>query len=184
MARDGFIEFLLEMMQELDGVTARKMFGGHGIYRDGLMFGLVADETLYLKVDDESRPEFDARELGPFVYHKGGKPFAMSYHLAPPEALEEPARMTEWAERGFAAAVRGARKKGAKGAGRMGAKKSSKRAGMTAKKSAQKNAKKKAAKKQSKAKRKKAAGSRKKVGRQIAKKTASKKARGAKKKPS
>ena len=123
MAQDGFITFLLEQMEQAGGVSARRMFGGHGVYLHGLMFGLVADDTLYLKVDDESRPEFEERELGPFTYQRDGKPFAMSYYEAPPETLDEPSEMTRWVEFAFDAALRESRRKAAKGAKRMTAKK-------------------------------------------------------------
>ena len=82
------------------------MFGGNGIFRDGLMFGLVADSTLYLKVDDVNKPEFEERGLGPFTYEGKGKPMSMSYHRAPEEALDNAEDMRVWAEGAYAAAVR------------------------------------------------------------------------------
>lgn len=105
-AHDPFVEYLLELLAGLPGVSARRMFGGYGLFRNGLMFGLVADETLYFKVDAESVGEFTAHGLGPFVYEKNGKPMPMSYHQAPGEALDDPDEMVAWAERAFAAAVR------------------------------------------------------------------------------
>lgn len=103
---DDFIDYLLELLEPLGGVSARKMFGGHGIYKDGRMFGLVADEVLYLKVDAQSKPEFEAEDLGPFIYEKNGKPMAMSYHRVPEAALDEPELMQEWAWKGVDAAMR------------------------------------------------------------------------------
>lgn len=105
-AQDPFVDYLLELLAGLPGVTARRMFGGHGLFRDGLMFGLVSDEALYLKVDAESMGDFTARGLGPFVYEKNGKPMPMSYYQAPDEALDNPDEMAAWAEKAFAAAVR------------------------------------------------------------------------------
>ena len=93
-------------MESIDGITAKRMFGGHGIFRDGLMFGLVADSTLYLKVDDQNIGDFAARGLGPFTYEGKGKPMSMSYHQAPEEALDDPDDMIEWAESAYAAAIR------------------------------------------------------------------------------
>jgi DNA transformation protein len=116
---DEFVAYLLELLQPFGPVSARAMFGGYGLYRDGLMFGLIADETLYLKVDEKNRAEFEAQGLGPFVYHKKGKPYAMSYHLAPAEALEDSEPLCAWAEKGFAAARRGARRSPAKPRRRM-----------------------------------------------------------------
>ena len=48
-------------------VTIRPMFGGAGVYHDGLMFALVDDEVLYFKVDETSRPAFEAENLPPFA---------------------------------------------------------------------------------------------------------------------
>ena len=64
------------------------MFGGYGVYLDRTMFALVADNALYLKVDDDSRGEFEAAGLEPFRYWKKGKSYQMSYHAAhcPPPA--------------------------------------------------------------------------------------------------
>ena len=101
-----FVEYLLELLQPAPGVTAKRMFGGYGVFRDGLMFGLVADEVLYLKVDDQNRDDFVARGLEPFIYVKDGKPMAMSYHQAPGEALDNADGMIAWAEKAYQAALR------------------------------------------------------------------------------
>jgi DNA transformation protein and related proteins len=105
---NGFVEYLLELLQPLPGVTAKRMFGGYGLFRDGLMFGLVADDTLYLKVDEQNRTDFTSRDLGPFVYQKDGKPMPMSYYQAPGEALDNSDDMCQWAENAYQAAVRAA----------------------------------------------------------------------------
>ena len=61
------------------------MFGGHGIFKDALMFALIADEVVYFKVDAQSQPDFEAAGGEPFVYVKNGKPMTMSYwRLAEP----------------------------------------------------------------------------------------------------
>lgn len=103
---DGFVSHLLELLEPMNGVTAKRMFGGHGIFCNGLMFGLVADSTLYLKVDDENKADFEARGLGPFTYTGKGKPISMSYYQAPEETLDNSDDMLAWAERAYAAAVR------------------------------------------------------------------------------
>jgi len=107
----GFVNYLLELLEEFPDVTAKRMFGGHGIFRDGLMFGLVADSTLYLKVDDQNRAEFEERDLGPFTYEAKGKPIKMSYYRAPEEVLDYSDDMLAWAEGAYAAALRAKRPK-------------------------------------------------------------------------
>lgn len=106
---DPFIAHCYELLEPFGRVNARRMFGGYGIYHDGLMFGLVADDVLYLKVDPESKPIFLEEGLSPFMYDGKGKVIEMSYHRAPDTAMEDPDSMTEWAERAYAAAVRSKR---------------------------------------------------------------------------
>jgi DNA transformation protein len=82
------------------------MFGGWGLYREGRMFGLIAEDTLYLKVDAVNKPMFEAEGLGPFVYDGKGKSVSMSYHEVPPEALDDAAAMRPWAMSAYDAALR------------------------------------------------------------------------------
>ena len=109
-ADQEFTEYVLDLMQVVGPVTARRMFGGHGIYHAGLMFGLVADDTLYLKVDDLSRPAFEARDLPAFEFPQRGRIVRMSYHLAPEEIHDDPALAADWARRAFEAALRSAQR--------------------------------------------------------------------------
>lgn len=102
----AFASFVEESLQPLGPVAARRMFGGYGIFLDGLMFALIADDTLYLKVDDDNRPAFEARDLGPFVYEGKGRPVRMSYWEAPSEALDEPEVLCAWASGAIGAARR------------------------------------------------------------------------------
>jgi DNA transformation protein len=107
-----FRAFLEDQMAEFGKVSIKKMFGGAGVYRDGLMFALVADEVLYFKADAESRGAFDALGLAPFTYEaSGGKRTIMSYYRAPEVCMDDPAEMTEWCRQGYAAAVRASKKK-------------------------------------------------------------------------
>lgn len=101
-----FSEFILEILRPWRPVTAKRMFGGHGIYHAGVMFALLADAQLYLKVDDESRPDFEAAGLSAFVYEAKGRRVSLSYYRAPDAMLDEPEVAREWAERGWQAALR------------------------------------------------------------------------------
>lgn len=101
-----FVEYLKEVFREFGPISSRRMFGGHGVYFDGVMIGLVADDTLYLKADKQSAPEFIEYGLTQFMYPKGDKMVGMSYYLAPEEALEDPSEMRLWAQRAYDAALR------------------------------------------------------------------------------
>ena len=95
---DGFKDFIAYQLAGFGPVTIRNMFGGAGIYADGVMFGLLADDVLYLKADEASARAFAAEGMGPFTYQPDGKPpVAMSYWEVPPRLLEEPDELAEWA---------------------------------------------------------------------------------------
>ncbi len=106
MNKAAFADFVLEVLTPWRPVTARRMFGGHGVYHAGVMFALIVDGTLYLKVDEESRTDFEAAGLAPFVYEAKGRRVSLSYYRAPDAMLDEPDVAREWAERGWQAALR------------------------------------------------------------------------------
>jgi len=109
---DGFIELCVEMLQPLGPVRPRRMFGGHGIYVDGLFMALVIQNQLYLKTDDVSRERFVAAGCEPFSYAmKNGERQVMSYYRPPEEALESPPLMLPWARLALEAALRAANAK-------------------------------------------------------------------------
>lgn len=101
-----FTDYLVELFEGFGTVSARRMFGGYGLYHQGLMFALVADETLYLKTDAATKPTFVARGLPAFEYNKGSKQVRLSYFQAPEEALEDPDIATQWAQLAYSAALR------------------------------------------------------------------------------
>jgi DNA transformation protein and related proteins len=86
-------------------VRARAMFGGVGIYAGDVFFALIADDTLYLKVDDSTRPDFEERGMSPFrPYGEEGE--TMGYYELPGDALEDPEALRPWAEKAIAVARR------------------------------------------------------------------------------
>jgi len=101
-----FTEYLHEVFERFGPITVRKMFGGYGVFQDGLMFALVADDTLYLKADAENAHTFEELGLGPFEYAKSGKVMKMSYFQAPDAILDDRDAAAEWAARSFEAALR------------------------------------------------------------------------------
>ena len=92
------------------------MFGGVGIYSGDLFFALMADDTLYFKVDDSNRPEFEARGMEPFRPY-GDEGEVMQYYCVPEDLLEDPELLGQWAERAIGVArrarTRSSRRKGA-----------------------------------------------------------------------
>ena len=96
-----FKNYVIDLMQTIGPVRARAMFGGYGIFLDGVMFALIADSVLYLKVDETTEDEFKQKDLEPFSYSKKGKIFKMSYYEAPAEVLEDSEEMHFWAKKAY-----------------------------------------------------------------------------------
>lgn len=102
---DSFHTFALEQLGRVFPVSSRKMFGGVGIYADGFFFALMDEDTLYLKVDDSNRGDFESRGLGPFQpFGEGGE--TMQYYPVPEDVLEAPEELKPWAERALDVARR------------------------------------------------------------------------------
>ena len=108
-AESALVEHLMDVLRPLGGVAARRMFGGAGMFRDGLMFALIADEVLYLKADATTVPTFEAEQLGPFTYGtKNGNRVLTSYWQAPERLLDDDEEMRDWCRRAADVAERAA----------------------------------------------------------------------------
>jgi DNA transformation protein and related proteins len=117
---EDYLAFVKDQLSGLGMVYMRKMFGGAGVYLDGVIFGLIADDTLYLKVDDMNRPDFEARDMGPFAPF-GDDSHSMGYYEVPAEVLEDGDELSLWAGRAVEASLRSRAKKKKKGGrGRAG----------------------------------------------------------------
>src|SRR3546814_15829393 len=107
MSRDeGYLELLHELLEPLGHIHTRKMFGGHGVYCDGLFIAIVIDDQLYLKADELTQPAFVTAGCEPFVYTCKGKPVQMSYWKAGEDTPDSAASMRPWAQRAIAMALR------------------------------------------------------------------------------
>jgi DNA transformation protein len=103
---DGFVDFLLDQLSGIGPVSTRRMFSGVGLYADGVMFGLVFDDALYLKTDAESVAEFQAQGLEPFSFVRQGRRVATSFWRASDQLYEEREAMHRSAARAIIAAKR------------------------------------------------------------------------------
>ncbi|MDO8296420.1 MAG: TfoX/Sxy family protein [Caulobacter sp.] len=111
-----FLDHLSELLAGLGPLTVKKMFGGASLQVDGVAFALVFGETLYLKVDDETRAAFAAAGSGPFVYAmKDGRTASLGYWSLPESGLDDPDEAVRWARLGVAAAFRAKKPKTKKG---------------------------------------------------------------------
>ena len=106
MNDSGFVSHCLELLAPLGHTSSRRMFGGHALYVDGLCMALIIQDTLYLKVSDDTRAQFERAGCKPFTYAgKNDEVHVMSYYTAPEAAMESPAEMVPWARRALGAAV-------------------------------------------------------------------------------
>ena len=91
------------------------MFGGYGLYKDGIIFGLIADDELYFKADDGNRPDYEVRGSRAFTYEaKGNKRIAMSYWQLPEDVMEDADLLAEWVSKAVSASKRAKKKKSGK----------------------------------------------------------------------
>ena len=102
----GFRDFVQDQLSGLGPVSIRPMFGGAGVYADGVMFALIAFDTLYFKADETTKARFEQEGCAPFTYEGKGKPVRMSYWQVPERLFEDPDDMRDWAHEALSVARR------------------------------------------------------------------------------
>ena len=112
VASESFGEFLCEQLAPLGRITMRRMFGKTGLFCDGFMLGMVRDNTLYFRVDDDNRATFkEAQSFPPLNYEKKGGTIDLSFWRAPERLFDEPDELVTWARAALSAARRVAAKR-------------------------------------------------------------------------
>ena len=109
-----YVAHIVDLLQFFGPVESKSLFGGFGVFLEGLMFGLIAGNELYLKVDGQNRQDYKDLGLQAFSFRKNGKQFKMSYYQTPQEAMEDAELLSVWASNAYGAAMRAAAKKGGK----------------------------------------------------------------------
>ena len=109
-----YVAHIVDLLQFVGPVESKSMFGGFGMFLEGLMFGLVAGNELYLKVDTQNLQDYEDLGLQAFSFEKNGRQIKMSYYQAPEEAMEDAELLSDWASNAYDAAMRAAAKKGGK----------------------------------------------------------------------
>jgi DNA transformation protein len=97
----GFREFVLGQLSDVRGLHARPMFGGIGLYSDGVFFGIVAGDALYFKVDDTNRGDYEREGSRPFKPY-ANRPMTMAYYSVPASVMEDAVDLARWAKRSIA----------------------------------------------------------------------------------
>jgi DNA transformation protein len=107
VASDDFAEFLREQLVPIGRISMRRMFGKTGVFCDGVMFGMIADNTLYVRVDDQNRTVFkEAEAFPPLNYAKKGETIDLAFWRVPERLIDEPDELVDWARAALAAARR------------------------------------------------------------------------------
>ncbi|MFA6266928.1 MAG: TfoX/Sxy family protein [Pseudolabrys sp.] len=91
-------EFVHDLFRDFGTVQIKRMFGGAGIFADGVMFGLIADDVIYLKTDDNTRPAFEREKSKPFQFaKKSGQVMVTSYWRVPDRLYDDGNELADWA---------------------------------------------------------------------------------------
>jgi len=104
-----FLAYVLDQLVGLGGVSSRRMFGGVGLYCDEFFFGLIADDVLYLRVDESNRGDYTARSMAQFRPYADRPHLSMNYYEAPADVLEDARELVIWAQRSVAVAMQAPR---------------------------------------------------------------------------
>ena len=122
MTRDtSFGDYVLEQLAGFPGAASRRMFGGLGLFRSGIMFGLVASDELYFKVGAANQPDYEAAQSRAFAYQARGKTVSLSYWRVPDDILEDGEALRGWAAKAYAIALEASKNSAATKPRRKGA---------------------------------------------------------------
>lgn len=96
--KNDFTEYVIhDLLGHIDGITARAMFGGYGLYLDGIIFGIIADDQIYFKTDKNTQAKYEALGSKPFTYNQGkAKSVTMSYWELPTEIMDDQNKLRQW----------------------------------------------------------------------------------------
>ena len=100
-----FVDYVVDILEQFETIAVRKMFGGFGIYKNGLMFALIAENELYFKADEDTAKYFQTYGSEPFTYDNGKKLVKMSYWKVVPEVLENHEMIKNWMDISYNVAV-------------------------------------------------------------------------------
>jgi DNA transformation protein len=100
-----YLQWVLEQLAGAKRVSSKRLFGGVGLYRDDVIFGLISGETLYFKVDDATRCDYEKRGMRRFRPYPDKPLLSMTYYEVPPDVIEDPDACVAWALRAAAAAL-------------------------------------------------------------------------------
>jgi DNA transformation protein len=106
----SYRDFIVEQLSRVSPVSARSMFGGVGLYAQGLFFALIAEDRLYFKVNEATRPDFERLGMEPF--RPFGEDSAMGYYEVPADVLEDATQLEPCMRKALEVAAKSKTRKG------------------------------------------------------------------------
>jgi DNA transformation protein len=103
--KDDYLRWVLEQLSGAEGISSRRMFGAFGLYRNDVFFAIISDDTLYFKVSDSSRADYETRGMARFRPYRDKPQVSMSYYEVPADVIEDAEECVRWAMRAVAASV-------------------------------------------------------------------------------
>ncbi len=97
----NYANYIVEILSPYGEIRARSMFGGYGVYKNGIIFALIVDDELYFKVNSSNRSQYEELDSEPFIYNAKGKKVTMSYWKVPMEILEDEDQIGNWLEQSY-----------------------------------------------------------------------------------
>ena len=111
-----YLAYVLEQLSGLNSLRSNRMFGGIGLYSDGLFFGLIDDDTLFFKTDASNADEYRARRMPRFMPFPDRPEAVLGYHQVPADIIEDVESLTLWARKAVAVALNAQAAKAARSA--------------------------------------------------------------------
>jgi DNA transformation protein and related proteins len=103
--KDHYLQWVLEQLARAERISSRRMFGAVGLYRDDVFFAIISGDTLYFKVDDATREEYEKRGMRQFRPYRDRPLVSMNYYEVPADVLEDAEECVAWALRAVAAGI-------------------------------------------------------------------------------
>lgn len=117
----AFLDMVREFLSPLGAISTRRMFGGAGIYSEGVMFALIEDDILYFKADDSTKARYVSEGLAPFAFEGQTRMVETSYWRAPERVFDDTDEMLDFARDAVRAALQvKAKSKGSASVGKPG----------------------------------------------------------------
>lgn len=96
---ESFVQFISEQLSEFGDFEVKKMFGGRGFFKEGIMFGMIGNDVFRMKVDESNQADYEEKGMEP--YYSDSKKKGMPYWEVPPDVIEDREMLKIWAEKAF-----------------------------------------------------------------------------------